>query len=406
MAEERYPNRWLFVGAAILMQLCLGNLYTWSIFRDPLMKMHGWTIQQATLTYSLSIAFFALGVIVAGRWQDKVGPRRVALTGGVLLGIGFILASLIGTTLPGLYFSYGILGGLGVGFAYVTPIATCVKWFPDMRGFITGLAVLGFGAGTMIGAPLGTALINGMGVYSTFAVLGVAFAVLTCVGGAILKNPPAGYKPAGWTPQAAAAASAKQDYAPSEMLKTHQFWLLWFSYLFWAGVGHMVISQAKPMGTELAQLTPSVAAGALGTMAIFNGLGRPSYGWISDKIGRIYASILAQAVYLVALLLILPNASTFTTYTTGICMIGFSFGGALAMMPAFTADFFGTKNIGNNYGWVFSAYGAAGILVVTIGAKVRAATGAWTSVFYILAAMSAVVAVLAFFTKAPGQKKA
>lgn len=408
MPEERVPNRWLFVAAAIVMQLCLGNLYTWSIFRTPLMKLHGWTIAQATVPFTLSIVFFAVGMVFAGRWQDKAGPRPVAITGGIILGVGFLLASQIGTTLPGLYIAYGVLGGLGVGFAYVTPIATCIKWFPDMRGAITGLAVLGFGAGSMLGAPIGTRLIDRIGVYGTFATFGAIFGVLVVLAGALLRNPPAGWRPAGWTPPAPAPGVkvVKYDYAPSEMVKTPQFYLLWFIYLFWAGVGLMAISQAVPMGQELAGLEKTVAAGALGTMAIFNGLGRPAFGWISDKIGRVYATILAQGVYIIALLLVLPNAKTFAMYTTGISMIGFSYGGALALMPAFTADYFGTKNLGINYGWVFSAWGAAGILGPIIGAQVRAATGAWTGAFFILAALSAAAAVLAFITKAPAPREA
>ena len=409
MAEERVPNRWLFVAAALVMQLCLGNLYTWSIFRTPLMKSYGWTIAQATVPFQLSIVFFAVGMVFAGRWQDKAGPRIVGIFGGILLGIGFILASFLGDTLTGLYIAYGILAGLGVGFAYVTPIATCIKWFPDMRGAITGLAVLGFGAGSMIGAPLGTALIGQMGVLRTFLVFGIAFGALTALGASFLRNPPPGYRPAGWTPPAPAAgkpAVTKRDYAPGEMVQTVQFWLLWFIYLFGAGVGLMVISQAVPMGVELAQLTPAVAAGALGTVAIFNGLGRPSFGLISDKIRRSNATILAFATYIVALILVLPNASTFAVYTTGISIVGFAYGGYLALMPSYTADYYGTKNLGINYGWVFSAWGAAGIMGPLIGAQVRAATGAWTNAFWILAGIAAAGAVLAFITKAPAPRTA
>jgi OFA family oxalate/formate antiporter-like MFS transporter len=190
------------------------------------------------------------------------------------------------------------------------------------------------------------------------------------------------------------------------MAQTVQFYLLWFIYLFGAGVGLMVISQAVPMGVELAQLTPAVAAGALGTMAIFNGLGRPSFGWISDKIGRTMATVLAFATYIVALVFVLPNASTFATYTVGISIVGFSYGGYLALMPSFTADYYGTKNLGLNYGLVFSAWGAAGVLGPIIGAQVRAATGAWTNAFWILAGLSVVGAVLAFITKAPAPKAA
>jgi OFA family oxalate/formate antiporter-like MFS transporter len=400
---DSLPNRWIFVAAAIAMQAVLGNLYSWSIFRDPLMDEHGWSLAQATVPFQLSIAFFAAGVIVAGRWQDRVGPRRVAVTGGVILGSGFLLASVVGDSLWGLYVAYGMLGGLGIGFAYVTPIATCVKWFPDMRGTVTGLAVLGFGAGTVIGAPVGTALIDRIGVYETFA-LGGLFGLAVVAAGSFLRNPPETFRPRGWTP-AQARASAR-DFAPTEMARTWQFYALWAAYLLWAGVGLMAISQAAPMGEELADLTSKVAAGALSTMAIFNGLGRPAYGWLSDRIGRKGAALLAQGVYLVALLAVLPSAGSLAAYALGISMIGFSFGGALGMMPALTADYFGTRNLGVNYGWLFTAYGTAGILGPLIAVQVHEATGAWTNVFYILAGLSVVTALLALVLKPPHRVEA
>jgi OFA family oxalate/formate antiporter-like MFS transporter len=372
------------------------------------MKAYGWTIQQATLPFTLSVVFFAVGMVFAGRWQDKAGPRIVAITGGIILGVGFLLASQMGNTLGGIYIAYGVLGGLGVGFAYVTPIAVCVKWFPDMRGFITGLAVLGFGAGSMIGAPVGTRLIGQVGPLTTFAIFGVIFGILTSLAGAMLRNPPAGYKPAGWSPPAPAAGAKvkKDDYAPSEMAGTVQFYLLWFIYLFGAGVGLMAISQAVPMGVELAKLTPGVAAGALGIMAIFNGLGRPSFGAISDKIGRSNATMLAFVVYIVALLGVLRGADTFGMYTIGISMVGFAYGGYLALMPSYTADYFGTKNLGLNYGLVFSAWGAAGVLGPIIGAQVRAQTGSFVGAFWILAALCVAGILLALITKAPAPKEA
>ncbi len=400
--EESLPNRWLFVIAAVLMQLGLGNVYSWSIFRNPLMQLHGWSIQEATLPFTLCVVFFAVGMIIAGRWQDRVGPKIVAMTGGVLLGAGFLLAGQLGQTLLGLYLTYGVLVGLGVGFAYVTPIATCVKWFPDMRGFITGLAVLGFGAGSLIVAPVGTALIEQIGVYGTFAIFGIVFGLLVVLTGAILRNPPVGWKPAGWTPPANGPTThAHKDYPPSEMAKTFQFYLIWVVFLFWAGVGLMVISQAVPMGQELAGLSAPVAAGSLGLMSILNGLGRPAFGFISDKLGRKGATILAQAVFIGTLLFILPNAHDFALYTLGISLIGFAYGGSLSVMPAFTADYYGTKHLGVNYGWVFSAWGAAGVLGPISGAQVRAATGAWGGAFVILAVLSAAAAALILIARPP-----
>lgn len=408
MPEERVPNRWIFVVAAIVMQLCLGNLYTWSIFRTPLMKLHGWTITQATMPFTISIFVFALAMVGAGRWQDKAGPRIVAMTGGVLLGVGFLLASQIGNTLPGLYFAYGVLGGAGVGFAYVTPIACLIKWFPDMRGLMTGMAVLGFGAGSMIGAPVGTALNARIGVYGTFATFGVAFGVLVVLAGAMLRNPPAGWRPAGWTPPAPTPGVKvmKYDYAPSEILRVPQTYLLWFVFLMWASIGLMAISQAVPLGQELAGLTPAVAAGALGTMAIFNGLGRPAFGWISDKVGRNYATVIAFALYIVAMLAVLRNATSFGVFVTGLSMVGFAYGGEFAVMPAFTADYFGTKNVGVNYGIIFTAWGCAGILGPIIGAQVRAAYGSFLPAFWILSLMGVLGIIAVLITKPPAPREA
>ena len=211
MADEKLTNRWLMVVAALIMQLCLGVLYSYSVFRGPLMKEVGFTVKQAGYPYMASLFFFAVGMIVAGRWQDKAGPKKVALFGGVLLAIGAGLAGVLYTTVGGLVFAYGILGGLGVGFAYVTPIATCIKWFPDMRGTITGLAVFGFGAGTLVFGPLISKLVASSGIANAFFAVAAIMLVGVCGAGSMFKVPPAGYKPAGWNPPTPSAGSPDQD---------------------------------------------------------------------------------------------------------------------------------------------------------------------------------------------------
>jgi len=406
--EERLPNRMLFPVLGILMNLCMGNLYAWSVFRNPLMKAYGWSAFEATVPFALSIAAFAVGMVIAGRWQDKVGPRTVAMTGGILLGVGFVLSSFLGSTLAGLYITFGVIVGLGIGFAYVTPIATTVKWWPDKRGLMTGLVVLGFGAGAIFGGIGGPILIGQVGVLNTFLIFGIGFGAIVTVCGSMLKNPPAGYRPAGWSPPAPApgAKVVKYDYTAGEMVGTLPFYMLWIEYLIAAGVGLIVISQASPIGQEVAQLTPVVAGGALTILAVFNGLGRPGFGWISDTIGRRNALVLVFALYIAALVFVLPNATTFAMYVVGLCMVGFAFGGTLALMPAFTADFFGTKNLGINYGWLFSAYGVAGGVLTLYAIRVRQVSGAWTTAFWYLAIACAVGLVLAFMTKAPAPKEA
>jgi OFA family oxalate/formate antiporter-like MFS transporter len=324
------------------------------------------------------------------------------------VGAGFILSGIIGSTLTGLYIAFGVIAGLGLGAAYVTPIAATVKWWPDKRGLMTGLVVMGFGAGAIIGGIGGPILIGQVGVLTTFMIFGVIFGAVITFCGALLRNPPAGYRPAGWTPPAPApgAKVAKADFTAGEMVGTLPFWLLWIEYLVSAGVGLIIISQASPIGQEVAGLTPVVAGGALTMLAVFNGLGRPGFGWISDVIGRARGMTLIFAMHLVALLFILPNATTFATYALGVCVVGFAFGGTLALMPAFTADFYGTKNLGVNYGYLFSAYGVAGGVLSLFAIQVRVATGAWTSAFWYLAIASALGLALTFITRAPAPKEA
>lgn len=407
MMDERLPNRIMFPILGILMNLCMGNLYAWSVFRIPLQKAYGWSAFEATVPFAISIGAFAVAMVIAGRWQDKAGPRTVGMTGGILLGVGFILSSFLGNTLTGLYITFGVIVGLGIGFAYVTPLATTIKWWPDKRGLMTGLVVMGFGAGAIIGGIGGPLLVGAVGVLTTFLIFGIAFGAVVTGCAAFLKNPPAGYRPAGWSPPAPApgAKVVKYDYTPGEMVGTGAFWMLWIGYLISAGVGLIVISQASPIGQEVAALTPLVAGGALTMLAVFNGLGRPGFGWISDAIGRKNGWMLIFAMHLVSLVFILPNATTFAMYALGVCVVGFAFGGTLALMPAFTADYFGTKGLGINYGWLFSAYGVAGLVLTLFASRVRAVSGSWATVFWYLVIACVIGLISAFLVRAPAPKE-
>ncbi len=406
--EERPANRILFPVLGILMNLCMGNLYAWSVFRIPLQKEFGWSAFDATIPFSVSIGAFAVGMVLAGRWQDKAGPKPVAITGGLLFGAGWALSALMGSTLLGLNIAFGVLGGVGIGFAYVTPIATTVKWWPDKRGLMTGLVVMGFGAGAFIGGIGGPLLVASTGPLNTLGILGIVFGIVVAGCGSLLRNPPAGYRPAGWTPPAPApgAKAVKYDYTGGEMVGTGAFWMLWVAYLISAGVGLVVISQASPIGQEMAKLTPVVAGGALTFLALFNGAGRPGFGWISDTIGRKNAWMLVFAFHLISLFLILPNASSFGIYVAGLGFVGFAFGGTLALMPAFTADYFGTKNLGVNYGWLFSAYGVAGVVQPLYAARLRGLVDSWATIFYYLAGACILGLICAALVRAPAPKEA
>jgi OFA family oxalate/formate antiporter-like MFS transporter len=396
MATEKTMNRWLVVVGALVIQVSLGAVYIWSVFQTPLKAVYTeWSETSVTLPAQIVLAAFALAVIFAGRIQDRMGPRIVATAGGIILGAGLILAKFTeafpsGTALVWLIVTFSILGGIGIGAAYVCPIATCVKWFPDKRGLITGLAVAGFGAGAFFFAPLAKALISGgsyqllgvslfslpkAGVFNTFLVLGVIFLVCVVAGAQLLRNPPAGYVPAGWVPPQPkkGAAASSVDFSSSQMLRTPSFWLLWITYFVGCAAGLQVIMKASPIwqSFSITGLTPPIpeadfseiaalAAMAVSILAIFNSTGRIVWGIVSDKIGRKTALII-MFVLCGATMLALDLFRVYPLYLLGISMVGLCFGGYLALYPALTADFFGTKNIGANYGWMFTAYGAGGI---------------------------------------------
>ncbi|MFI5179903.1 MAG: OFA family MFS transporter [Thermoanaerobaculia bacterium] len=403
MAEEKVTNRWIMVIAALVMQICLGVLYAYSVIRGPLMKEVGYTVKEAGYPLMASFFFFAVGMIVAGRWQDKAGPRTVGLFGGVLLAIGCAVAGVMYKNLAGLIIGYGVIGGLGVGFAYVTPIATCIKWFPDKRGTITGLAVFGFGAGTLVFGPLIASLVASSGIAATFYIVAAIMLVFVCGAAAIFKVPPAGYKPAGWNPPAPApgAQVVKTNYLPSEIIKTGSFWILWLIYFIGAAAGLMIIGQAVPIGVQVAKLTAPVAAGGLGVMALLNGLGRLFWGSVSDKLGRTRTVIACFALYILAFVFVLPNSDTFMLWLVGVCAVGFAYGGYLALMPSLTADYFGTKSLGANYGYLFTAWGVAGVGGPFMIDFIKTATGAFTNAMYITAGACVVGILLAFVAKPP-----
>lgn len=406
VSDAKVPNRWLIVLAGIVIQLCLGTLYAFSVFRNPLMERFGWTVTETSLAFTITLVFFTIAMVFAGMWQDKVGPRIVGSVGGIMLGLGCLLASRTNSLMM-LYLSYGVIAGSGVGFAYVTPIATIVKWFPDKRGLMTGFAVFGFGAGSLLFAPLAAKLIASYGVLNTFAILGVIFIVAVTSSAQLLQNPPAGWKPAEWNPpepKVKISFRKYDDYTPGEMLRTFRFWVVWAMYFIGAAAGLMIISQAAPMAEEMVGLTKETAAAAVGILAIFNGMGRLFWGAMSDRIGRNLSLMLMFSVYAATLFLVLPNASTYLVYVAGICAVALSFGGYLALMPAITADYFGTKNLGINYGWMFTAYGAASLFGPILIAKIKEVSGGYSQALYILAALSMLGIGLTVINKVAGSR--
>ena len=381
-------NRWLIVVGALLIQVSLGAIYIYSVFKPGLKaRFPDWSNTDLALPSMLVLLFFGLATIFAGRIQDKIGPRTVAMTGAVLLGLGLLLAS-FSNSLFMFTLGFGVIGGIGIGAAYVCPIATCVKWFPDKRGLISGLAVAGFGAGGLVFAPVAKALILSVGVMNMFLCLGGIFFVIIMIGAQFMINPPAGYCPPGWTPPAAAgnaaACTTGVDYTWQEMIRTPQFWLLWITYFAGCSAGFLIIMNTVNIwqSFSILSLAPKfptipgavyldiITKGTTAVMAIsvLNALGRIVWGKISDSIGR-KNTLYIMFLYGGVVMLSLNWLTSFTLFLFGVMSVGFCFGGFLALYPAVTADYFGTKHMGVNYGCMFMAYGVAGLFGPWIAPK-------------------------------------
>src|SRR5246500_1796730 len=309
------PNRWTIAIAGVFLQVALGAVYAWSVFRVPLSKKFGWSISEITLTFTISIFVLGFAAFFGGLWLNRKGPRIVALTGGAFYGLGVFLAS-FSHNLWWLYLSYGLVGGIGLGLGYIVPVAVLVKWFPDKRGLITGIAVGGFGAGALITAPVATRLIQTVGVLSTFAYLGIAYLVVAIVAALFMQNPPEGYQPPGWVPTAKDSAQrATHDFVLGEALKRWQWWALWLILFLNTSAGISLISQEGPLFQELTGVTAIVAGGMVGIASLGNGVGRIFWAWVSDLITR-RATFAVMFILQVLLFFLLPRITASTVMTT------------------------------------------------------------------------------------------
>jgi OFA family oxalate/formate antiporter-like MFS transporter len=373
------------------MNLALGTLYGWSVFVAPLEQEFGWKRADTSMVFTIAVMVFALSFVVAGRIQDKFGPLYCSLAGGILVSLGFYLCSYT-TSLTYLFLCFGVIGGLGNGFGYATPIPVMAKWFPDKRGLAVGLAVGGYGAGSAIFGPLSQLmLIPKYGLPATFQILGAIFFVMTMIGAILLKNPPAGYQPPG---RAAASASqsagASHEFSPGEMLRTPTFYLMWVGYALGCSAGLMVISQLVPFAKSV-----GVAAGALSTMTLVvgafgNASGRILSGWMSDKLGRINVLRTMIGISIIAMPALYAVGSNVGLLYLAVFVVYWCYGTQLSVNGAAASDFWGTRNAGINYGMLFTAWGVAGIIGPRIGGVLYDKYHNYQAAFYAAAALSAI----------------
>jgi OFA family oxalate/formate antiporter-like MFS transporter len=423
-------NRWVIVVGGILIQLALGAIYAWSAFTTPLqgsataLSEFSFTKTETQAIFSVGLLVFAIFTIIGGRLQIKYGPMKIALIGGILLGLGYILAGFIGASFIGKLVFIGIIGGAGIGLAYVVPIATGVKWFPDKKGLVSGLAVAGFGFGALIWILLANppTILGFKGLISkqsgafaytvanvdyAFLVYGVAFLVLVVLGSLLMKNPPAGWKPAGWNPpQAAPGKKSLLNLKPKGMLKTRNFYLLWMMFLIGALAGLMVIGNVQNFansktdgflnnGFTALQAADFAVIGAAICLPIFNGAGRIIWGQVSDRIGRRKALISMFAFQAVTMTIFFFTTSNPILFFAIAALIGFNFGGNFALFPSAAADSFGAENLGLNYGFLFTAYGIGGIVGPILAGLVQDASLSLLYAFIPAAIMCAIAATLA-----------
>lgn len=383
MSEKKVQNRNLVILGAILIQLALGAIYAWSVF-TPLLKEAGWSKVDTQWVFAVGLVSFAVVMVFAGRKLNTWGPQKLTILGGIVLGLGYFLAGMLGTTdfLP-LLILIGFVGGAGIGLAYVVPIAVGMRWFPDKKGMITGLAVAGFGFGAMLWVKLAGSwghLLENMGISKTFMIYGIAYAAMVIIGGIWMKYPPKGWLPEGYkevTNTDSKGESIDKEFTYQEMFRTPQFYLIFLTFVFSAGAGLMSIGLMKlyPMEALQANGLSEVEASAIaGTaMAVFfslaNGLGRIIWGILSDKLGRKTSIIIMTLTQGVVVILFTYMAGNEMLLYLGATLIGFNFGGNFALFPTITADTFGGKNVGMNYPFVFLAYGLGGLLGPILGGK-------------------------------------
>jgi OFA family oxalate/formate antiporter-like MFS transporter len=399
-------NRWWRVVGGLLMNLALGSLYAWSVFVAPLEKEFGWKRADTSEVFTWAVVVFAFSFILAGRLQDKLGPFKVSITGCILLTLGFVLCMWT-SSLTYLIVSFGILVGIGNGFGYATPIPVMSKWFPDKRGLAVGLAVAGYGGGSAIFGPLANLwLIPSYGWRATFAILGVIFFVMTFVGALLLKNPPVGYQVPGWVPASKPKVVATTyEFTPGEMWRTPAAYLMWIAYCLGCSAGLMVISQLIPFAKSRG--IPGAALPVIGLVigAAGNASGRILSGWMSDALGRLNVLRLMIGISAVSMPILYITGGNVAMLYIMVFIVYWCYGTQLSVNASTTADFWGTKNVGINYGILFTAWGVAGFIGPRIGGKLFDQYKDYKAAFYTAAVLAVIALVAEMLARRPSPPK-
>lgn len=385
-------KRWFLIPLGIIIYMCLGTVYSWSIFKKPLERELSITALQSNIPYMLFLFFFAVFMAISGRFINKYKPKFIIGFGGLLVGLGWILSGFF-KNIGLISLSYGVIGGSGVGIVYGVPIAVISRWFPDKRGLAMGLVISGFGLSPLVTAPLARFLIELYGPFNTFKILGIIFLVLISLIGLSFTFPPSNFS-------VSSSQTSKRkilaELDTKDMLRSSKFYGLWICYTIGTLIGLMIIGITSPVGEELAGLDPKFVAGLISFFAIFNALGRPLFGWITDKIYPLRASILSYVIAILAsILMIITKGNVLFVYILSFALFWLILGSWLAIAPASTIILFGEKNYSKNYGIVFTAYGLGAILGGLISGMLRDLLGSYFYVFYVIIVLSIIGSIVA-----------
>nr|WP_269136013.1 OFA family MFS transporter [Sporosarcina cyprini] len=399
----------MIAASAVGIHISIGSVYAWSNFTNPLIEQFGWSTSQVQLTFSIAILFLGLSAAFLGHFVEKYGPRKAGLFAAICFGTGVIGAgfAVSASSLPLLYLFYGVLGGIGLGVGYISPVSTLVKWFPDRRGLATGLAIMGFGFAAAISSPIMEALITSVGLKNTFFILGTAYFIIMVLSSLYLEKPEEGWVPAGFKAKLESGkVEAKQDLAQltaNEAVKTKRFYYLWLMLFINVTCGIAILSAAKPLAIESIGMTTVQAAALVGVLGLFNGAGRLGWASISDYIGRQH-TYTAFFVIQLALFALLPFTTNAIIFQVMLAVIYTCYGGGFACIPAYIGDIFGTKQLGAIHGYILTAWSAAGIAGPMFAAWMKDTTGSYESSLLFFAGLFAVAFIISLLIKADIKK--
>ncbi len=394
----RTQNRYYILAAGMIIQFCAGIIYGWSVFRGPVAAHLRWDAGAAALTSSVMLAMFVLGIILGGYAQDKSGPKKVTLTGSALIGAGMAGTAFVTGGAPWLvYITYGCIAGLGVGTVYMSTIAAVQKWFPDKRGFASGMIVCAFGLSLVLFAPLAKSMLSAMGVPTTFLVFGLSFFLICGSCSLFIQNPPEGFLPEGYTP--IGPSVAKRQYSPKEIIRTRQFYLLLGALCFTLPAYFILNPVFLSLGAARG-LSEGLSVLGVSLTGVSSAAGRLAVSWTSDKIGRKEAMTAIAAITFIASLIMIKAESAL--FLLCIILIAFGFGGAASIYSTMTAESFGTRYGGVNFGLVMIGFGVSALISQNISKRLTAG-GSYTSSFVIAAATCVIAVILVSLMKSPNK---